>query len=67
MGGRGAECLPQRLSTGKFLATNWEKEVRKKGFKKMENVEENEKKWTGIEENEKKGKKERGKVKENQK
>ena len=38
----GAEW-PQRLSTGKFLATDWEKRGRGKG-KKLENVEENGKK-----------------------
>ena len=39
----GAPYLP-RLSTGKFLATNWEKWGKEKR-QKMETVEKNEDKW----------------------
>ena len=40
----GGAKYPQRVSTGKCLVTNWEKQGKEKG-KNMENVEENEEKW----------------------
>ena len=55
-GAGGGGTVPQRLSMGKFLLTNWEKQGKEKRlifFFKLANIEENEKNGKGPEENKK--------------